>query len=116
MNLPAALTAICLSMLGTHASAQHNPAASWDYVHSPTFAGWDQERLDALDGYVADSTATTGMMILQGGRVVYQYGNVTENSYIASCRKSVLAMLYGKHVEAGTIKLDATLAELGVTY
>ena len=37
-----------------------------------------------------------------------------ENSYIASCRKSVLSMLYGQYVEDGTIDLNKTVADLGI--
>lgn len=72
--------------------------------------------LDNLNEYVVDSTLSTGMLIIQDGKVVYEFGNVIENSYIASCRKSILAMLYGNHVADGTIRLDKTLAEMGITY
>jgi hypothetical protein len=41
------------------------------------------------------------MVVLYDGQVVYEYGNIEEISYLASCRKSVLAMLYGKYVEDG---------------
>ncbi|HTE00588.1 MAG TPA: hypothetical protein VK668_14945 [Mucilaginibacter sp.] len=43
------------------------------------------------------------MMIIRNGKVVYHFGNLAENSYIASCRKSLLALLYGKYVLNGTI-------------
>jgi CubicO group peptidase (beta-lactamase class C family) len=36
-------------------------------------------------------------------------------SYIASVRKSVLAMLFGRHVASGEVRLDRTLRELGIT-
>jgi len=48
------------------------------------------------------------------GRVVFTYGDLEELSYLASCRKSILAMLYGYWVENGTIDLERTLAELGM--
>jgi CubicO group peptidase (beta-lactamase class C family) len=48
------------------------------------------------------------------GRVVYQYGDIRELSYVASVRKSILAMLYGYWVENGTIKLDTTLETLKI--
>ena len=53
-------------------------------------------------------------MIVHQGKVVFTYGDVKENSYIASCRKSVLAMLYGKHVLSGKIKLGQTLDSLNI--
>ncbi|MGH1338956.1 MAG: serine hydrolase [Aureispira sp.] len=96
--------------------AQNFPDATWEKVKSPTFYGWDQAKLDALEEYTTDKTATTGMLIIQDGRIIYEYGNVTENSYIASCRKSVLAMLYGKYVANKTINLEQSLADLDITY
>jgi CubicO group peptidase (beta-lactamase class C family) len=35
-------------------------------------------------------------------------------SYVASVRKSILAMMFGTYVESGRIRLDATLADLGI--
>jgi len=49
-----------------------------------------------------------------GGRVLWEYGDVSRRSYLASVRKSILAMLYGKYVANGTIRLDKTLEELGM--
>jgi len=96
--------------------AQNFPKTEWEKVKIPSFYGWHQNYLDDLENYIVDSTATTGMMIIQDGRVIYEYGNTSENSYIASCRKSVLAMLYGKYVEKGIIDLNKTLADLDITY
>lgn len=53
-------------------------------------------------------------MIVVGGKVLYEYGDIEELSYIASCRKSVLAMLYGKYVDNKKINLDLTLSELNI--
>jgi hypothetical protein len=54
-------------------------------------------------------------MIVRHGRVVYQYGDVQAVSYIASCRKGVLSMLYGTYVKSGVIRLDRTLKEIGMS-
>lgn len=96
--------------------AQNFPTTKWEKVKSPTFYGWNQAKLNAIEAYTIDSTATTGMMIIQDGRIIYEFGNITENSYIASCRKSILAMLYGKYVENGTIDLNKSLAELDIKH
>ncbi len=97
-------------------SCQNFPKAEWQKVDHPTFSGWDRNKLAEVQEYIIDSTATTGMMIIHDGKVIYEYGNVIENSYIASCRKSVLGMLYGKYVDNGTIDLDKTLEEVGTPY
>jgi hypothetical protein len=41
-------------------------------------------------------------------------GDLTRLSYLASVRKSVLAMLFGNSVASGKIRLDKTLARLGI--
>lgn len=93
---------------------QNNPSSEWEHLLSPTFSGWDESKLETLEEYLIDSTAATGLMIVQDGKVVYQYGNVSENSYIASCRKSILSMLYGKYVDNGTIQLNQSLKSLKI--
>jgi len=64
--------------------------------------------------FITNKTNTTGLMVIRGGKVILKYGDTIETSYIASCRKSVLAMLYGKYVEEGIIDLNATIGELGI--
>ena len=64
--------------------------------------------------FIRDESNTTGLVVVDRGRVVYQYGDIAELSYVASVRKSILAMLYGSWVENGTIKLDTTLEPLNI--
>ncbi|MCZ6918343.1 MAG: serine hydrolase [Gemmatimonadetes bacterium] len=76
--------------------------------------GWSAQGLRGAWEYIRDSSNTTGLMVIDRGRVVFQFGDVEELSYLASVRKSVLAILYGKYVEDGTIDLEKTLEDLGV--
>ena len=81
----------------------------------PSEAGLlEAQKLDQLTQYIQDSSRTTGLVVLHKGKVVYSYGDVQKVSYIASCRKSVLSMLYGKHIEAGTIDLGQDIGSLEV--
>jgi len=73
--------------------------------------GFSPEGLQALDRYVT-AQSTHSMRVTVGGQLLYVHGPQDETSYIASVRKSVLAMLYGPYVADGTIDLDATLEEL----
>ena len=57
---------------------------------------------------------TTSLMAVHGRDVVFSYGPIDRPSVIASARKSLLAMLYGQPVAQGTIRLDDTLADLGI--
>ena len=72
------------------------------------------EDFKAVTEFVKDKSVTTGLVVLQGGKMVYEYGNISKLSYIASCRKSVLSMLYGKYVADGTIALSTSIGELGI--
>jgi len=54
------------------------------------------------------------MTVVVGGRVLWDYGDQQFVSYLASVRKSILAMMFGKPVASGAIKLDSTLADLGI--
>jgi CubicO group peptidase (beta-lactamase class C family) len=58
--------------------------------------------------------ATGSMMVIVGGRVIFSYGDVTHTSKVASVRKSVLGMLYGKYVINGKIDTSKTVKELGL--
>ncbi|GAC1686466.1 MAG: serine hydrolase [Gemmatimonadaceae bacterium] len=57
---------------------------------------------------------TTALVAVVGGRILTDYGDPAAVSYLASVRKSVLSMLVGRHVAAGTLRLDRTLAEIGI--
>jgi len=90
------------------------PAEDWSYHASPEEAGYDSEALGRMLRFVRDEAHTTGLMVVVGGEVLVAGGDVEELSYIASCRKSVLAMLYGNYVADGTIDLDRSLEDLGM--
>ena len=92
------------------------PGEKWERVRPGDLAayGWDSEGLGELSGFIRDSANTTGMVVVDRGRVVFQFGDVEELSYIASCRKSILAMLYGSWVEKGVIDIETPIGELGM--
>lgn len=89
------------------------PAASWDSIADPRSVGWSPEALDSVRARLA-ATPTTGFMAVVGGRVLMTYGDVQAVSYLASVRKSVLAMMMGNYVKRGTIDLNKSLAQLGI--
>ena len=84
------------------------------HLESFTGSGLTQEQLDELENHLKANYETTGMMVLYDGKVAFEYGDVQEVTYIASCRKSVLSMLYGKHVQSGTIDLQQDIGSLGI--
>jgi len=74
--------------------------------------GYTTEGIDAVSRYVV-AKSTHSMRVTIDGELLFEYGPQEETSYIASVRKSVLAMLYGPYVADGTINLEATLEDLG---
>ena len=101
---------------------ERRPAAVKEMKYGKTWetipveeTGIDPKVFDAIPGFIKErNMGTTGLMIIVHGRVAFQYGDVQEVSYIASCRKSVLSMMYGNYVERGKIKLKETMAELKI--
>ena len=87
------------------------PGAEWDRIQDPARVGYCADKLGLVTDR-AKELSTTAMMVVVGGRTLYEYGDLTTVSYLASVRKSVLAMLFGNYVKNGTIKLNKTLAAL----
>jgi CubicO group peptidase (beta-lactamase class C family) len=61
-----------------------------------------------------EALPTTSFLVLDLDRVVLDHGATAVPSHLASARKSVLSVLYGPAVADGTIRLGATLDELGI--
>ncbi len=80
----------------------------------PSELGFSDSAFQELDQFIREKADTTGLLVLVDGEAIYQYGNIKQLSYIASCRKSVLSILYGIYIERGKIDLSKTLAELGI--
>ena len=90
------------------------PDSGWPVMNDPSAQGWNVPKLNELRKFITDSSSTTGMMVIQNGKALFQYGNLEELSYLASCRKSVLAMLYGPFVKNGKVDLSKTIEQLGL--
>lgn len=87
------------------------PKDTWIFV-SPEKHGYDSAKLRQTSDYIQSQMSTTAMIAVVGGEVIFQYGDLKHVSYIASCRKSVLAMLYGNYVASGKIQLTKTVGDL----
>jgi CubicO group peptidase (beta-lactamase class C family) len=96
--------------------AQSNviPGERWSRVAAPADAGYCAAPLDAVTAHVR-TLGTTALTVVVGGRLLFDYGPQDEVTYLASVRKSILAMMFGKYVANGTIRLDATMGELGIS-
>src|SRR4029450_3377258 len=100
------------SLLGAP-STSGNPGKEWDTFRTAEEAGFSGAKLRQIEQTLYPMP-TTALLIIKSGKVVYEYGDVSQASYLASARKSVASMLYGKYVSNGTIDLDRTLGDLGI--
>lgn len=114
MRLHSSFAAIlALIALGATAQPFVYPGAQWEKVADPETVGWAKAGLESFRSELAQ-TRTAGLVVVHAGRVIFEYGDVSTARVVASVRKSLLSALYGNYVAAGKIKLDATLAELGI--
>ena len=88
------------------------PSPEWQ-AGAPDKLGWTQGDLDAVRARL-EKLPTTGFMAVVNGRTLMQYGDIQAVSYLASVRKSVLAILFGNYVASGKVRLNKTLAAAGI--
>ena len=112
MGLPAVgLPGVAVS--GPPPSNTGNPGRSWARFPNPEAAGFRSSALEAVEQALY-TKPTTSLMVVKSGKIAFTYGDIAQVSYLASARKSVLSMLYGKYVANGTIDLNRTIGDLGI--
>src|SRR5690349_3793628 len=89
------------------------PGDTWQRVSDPTRVGWSKAGLDSVQATIS-RMSSSAMVVVEHGKIVYTYGDITAQSYLASVRKSILSMLYGIEIARGHIDTAKTLAQLGI--
>ncbi|HOW69032.1 MAG TPA: serine hydrolase [Phycisphaerae bacterium] len=89
------------------------PGRHWEKPGPPEQYGWSPTVLQSAREH-ADSIGSAAVVIVQRGRVVYEWGETEKRYNIHSMRKSLLSALYGIQVRAGKVCLGETMAELGI--
>lgn len=92
-------------------STEHNDK-ELEHV-SPETVGWSSSKLKQVEDF-ADQIGSAAVMALYDGKVFFDWGETKRNFWCHSIRKPFLSALYGIHVTAGHINLDASLEELGI--
>src|SRR5260370_13783271 len=108
------LTVCCsaLSLVAAEDSKLTFPVGGWKKVRREK-VGYSSEKLEVLRAWLKIQK-TTAMHVSIAGQVIFEYGDVKRVSKVASVRKSVLAMLYGKYFAEGEIDLNKTVEQLGL--
>uniref|UniRef100_Q025F2 Beta-lactamase n=1 Tax=Solibacter usitatus (strain Ellin6076) TaxID=234267 RepID=Q025F2_SOLUE len=107
---------LAVLLLALTASAQDMklkfPSNEWARI-KPEDAGYSSEKLEVVRAWLK-TQKTTAMHVSIAGQAIFEYGDVKRVSKLASIRKSILAMLYGKYVAEGKIDLSKTVEQLGL--
>lgn len=103
---------LLLPFAAAPATAQE-PTAAWRQYATPAEAGFSADSLNRAAA-IADSVGSAAVIAVYGDRVVFAWGAVDRELEAHSVRKSLVSALYGPAVASGKIRLDATLAELGI--
>lgn len=105
---------LIILLLPYSAFCQQYPDSVWQFTSDASIEGWNKDSLNSLNRFITDSTNATGMVVIQSGKILFDYGDTKETSYLASCRKSLLSMLYGPFVASKQIDLSATVEQLHI--
>ncbi len=93
--------------------AANFPDAAFETT-TPEAAGWSPDRIGEAKAWSLRIAPTAAVMIIQHGRVVAEWGDITTKSNLHSIRKSLLSALIGIAVSEHWIDLHTSLASLGV--
>jgi CubicO group peptidase (beta-lactamase class C family) len=89
------------------------PSTHWATVDNPAALGWSMEKLTKAEEYTR-TYAPTAVMIVQDGKIIASWGEISHKVNVRSVRKSLLSALFGIGVAEGRIRLDETIGELGI--
>lgn len=113
LSVPFLILALLAAGCDTAPEGPVFPGAGWERWATPEEGGLSSEALQQAEAQLEDMS-TSAMMVVTGGRVAFEHGDVTEVSYLASVRKSILAILYGIFHDRGAVDLDLNLEELDI--
>lgn len=91
-----------------------NPKENWEKYTKIEQAGFSKKKLAIAKNYY-DSLHSSSFLIIQNGKVVADWGVINRRFILHSARKGILNSLYGIYSENGTIDLNRTIGEIGIT-
>jgi len=91
------------------------PGKSWERLTDAeaAAAGWSRAKLAEARTH-STNLQTEAVFIVTRGKVLASWGAVDRKFNVHSIRKSFLSTMYGMRVAEGKIRLDATMADLGI--
>ncbi|MBF0371035.1 MAG: serine hydrolase [Magnetococcales bacterium] len=92
----------------------YTPGQHWHKAIHPRMLGWSAKKLDQAQRYAQEKLASSAVVIVDRGVVVAAWGKPAERFLLNSIRKPLMGALFGLHVAAGHIDLDADMKQLGI--
>lgn len=108
------ITLIFLILFLSNNVNSQNPKENWEKYKHIEQSGFSIEKLAIAKTYY-DSLNSSAFLIIQNGKVVADWGDVKRRFILHSVRKGILNSLYGIYSENGTIDLNKTIGEIGIT-
>lgn len=114
MLRPKFLILVVTVLLLNNFVCSQNPEENWKKYKHIEQSGFSLEKLAIAKAYY-DSLNSSAFLIIQNGKVVADWGDINRRFIIHSTRKGILNSLYGIYSENGTIDLNRTIGEIGIT-
>lgn len=105
---------ITLILLLNNFAYSQNPKENWEKYKYIEQSGFSKEKLANAKAYY-DSLNSSAFLIIQNGKVVADWGDINRRFILHSTRKGILNSLFGIYSENGTIDLNKTIGEIGIT-
>ncbi len=105
------ITCLIISMNNFETMSSSSP--HWLQYSTPEEAGWSSAELENIR-LEADKIGSAAVMAVYKGHILFAWGDVSRRYKCHSVRKSLLNALIGIYVDRGQIRLDKTIAELGI--
>jgi CubicO group peptidase (beta-lactamase class C family) len=90
------------------------PGAHWERLADPVAVGWNPAGIAAAREIWEANSGTSAVVIVWKGVVVEHWGETDAKWTGRSIRKSLLSSLWAEPVASGKMRMDATLADLGI--
>lgn len=105
--------ALLFLLMFLNLNAQSYPGKHWEQYAAPEQAGFSPEKLQELKKMLLEE-GSAAFLIIQDGKIVFNWGETNRRFRQASIRKSYLNAVFGIYQQKQSWNLDETLADLGI--
>jgi CubicO group peptidase (beta-lactamase class C family) len=107
------ITATLFLLMSLKVFAQNYPGKHWEQYVDPAQAGFSVEKLQELEKTLIEE-GSAAFLIIQDGKIVFNWGDTNRRFRQASIRKSYLNAVFGIYRQKQDWDLNETIADLGI--